>query len=69
MATILTKPQRQPMHLFRLLMNELFSENEMRCSAVSGNEGSLPVLDEDTTNAILCMYIYVVCIIIQLHIR
>ena len=37
-------------------MDELFSEEELKGSTVRGRKGKLPPLDEETMDAILCMY-------------
>lgn len=54
LAASLTRSKRQPTRLLRLLMNELFTEDELRCSSVRGVRSEYPALDQDTMNAILC---------------
>ena len=54
LASALTRSKRQPTRLLRFLMGEMFTEDEMRCSTVRGKKSSLPPLDQDTMNAILC---------------
>lgn len=54
LASVLTKSKRQPTRLLRFLMAELFTEEELKCSTVRGKKGSLPGLDQDVMNAILC---------------
>lgn len=50
MAMCLRKCNRQPTRLMRLLMDNLFTEEEM---SVKG-KGARPALDETTMEAILC---------------
>ena len=38
-------------------MEELFSEDELRCSSVRGKKGAHPALDVEVMDAILCKYI------------
>ena len=54
LAASLTRCKCQPTRLLRLLMNELFTEDELRCSTVRGMRSDYPALDQDTMNAILC---------------
>jgi len=54
LAAALRQSKRQPTRLLRNLMVELFSQDELRCSTVRGKKGSLPGLDRDTMDAILC---------------
>ena len=45
LATALRRAKRQPTRLLRLLMVELFSTDELRCSTVRGKKGTLPALE------------------------
>lgn len=54
LAAALRQSKRQPTRLLRYLMVELFSEDELRCCTVRGKKSSLPGLDRDTMDAILC---------------
>ena len=54
LAAVLRRANRQPTRLLRLLMTELFTEDELRTSSMRGKKGPLPGLDQDTVNAILC---------------
>ena len=54
LAAALRQSKRQPTRLLRNLMVELFSQDELRCSTVRGKKGSLPGLDKDTMDVILC---------------
>ena len=56
LATALRHAKRQPTRLLRLLMVELFSTDQLRCSTVRGKKGTLPALDPDIMNAILCKF-------------
>ena len=56
LAAALRRCNRQPTHLLRLLMMELFTEDELRTSSMRGKKGPLPGLDQDTVNAILCKF-------------
>ena len=40
LASVLSKSKRQPTCLLRLLMSELFTEDELRFSTVRGKKGS-----------------------------
>ena len=43
-------------------MEELFTEDELRGSTVRGKRGTLPALDVETMDAILCEYsLYCTC--------
>ena len=39
-------------------MEELFTHDELRMSTVRGKKGTLPTLDHETMDAILCMHTY-----------
>ena len=54
LATVLRRANRQPTRLLRLLLTELFTEDELRMSSMRGKKGPLPGLDQETVNAILC---------------
>ena len=54
LATVIRQTKKQPTQLLRSLMAEMFSSDEMRCSTVRGKRSSLPALDQDVMNAILC---------------
>ena len=54
LAAILRKSKRQPTRVLRLLMEELFTTDELRSSTVRGKKESLPALDGETMDAILC---------------
>ena len=54
LAAVLRRANRQPTRLLRLLMTELFTEDELRMSSMRGKKGPHPALDQDTVNAILC---------------
>ena len=54
LAAILRKSKHQPTRVLRLLMEELFTTDELRSSTVRGKKGSLPALDGETMDAILC---------------
>ena len=54
LAAALRQAKRQPTRLLRYLMVELFSEDELRCCTVRGKKSSLPGLDRDVMDAILC---------------
>jgi len=56
LAAINRKAKRQPTRILRYLMDELFSEEELKGSTVRGRKGKLPPLDEETMDAILCKY-------------
>ena len=56
LAAALRRCNRQPTRLLRLLMMELFTEDELRTSSMRGKKGPLPGLDQDTVNAILCKF-------------
>ena len=58
LAAALRRANRQPTRLLRLLMTELFTEDELRTSSMRGRKGPLPGLDHDTVNAILCKYMH-----------
>ena len=67
LAAAMRQAKRQPTRLLRHLMVELFSEDELRCSTVRGKKGSLPALDRDTMDAILCkllLYVFMLLSII-----
>ena len=55
LAAVLRKSKRQPTRALRLLMEELFTVDELRGSTVRGKKGTLPALDVETMDAILCM--------------
>jgi len=55
LAAILRKSKRQPTRVLRLLMEELFSIDELRSSTIRGKKGPLPPLDPETMDAILFM--------------
>ena len=57
LAAVLRKSKHQPTRLLRALMEELFSEDELRCSSVRGKKGAHPALDVEVMDAILCKYI------------
>ena len=54
LAAVLRKSKRTPTRVMRLLMEELFTTDELRCSTVHGKKGNLPTLDTETMDAILC---------------
>ena len=54
LSAVLRRSKRQPTRLLRGLMEELFTEDELRCSSVRGKKGTLPALDEEVMEAILC---------------
>ena len=56
LAAINRKSKRQPTRILRYLMDELFSEDELKGSTVQSKKGTLPALDEETMDAILCKY-------------
>ena len=56
-ATALQCAKRQLTRLLRILMAELFSIDQLRCSTVRGKKGTLPALDQDIMNAILCKFL------------
>ena len=56
LAAALRRSKRQPTRLLRALMEELFTTDELRCSSVRGKRGTLPALDQETMDAILCKY-------------
>ena len=58
LAAVLRKSKRQPTRLLRCLMEEMFTEDELRCSSVRGKKGIHPGLDSEVMDAILCKYIY-----------
>ena len=55
LAAVLRRAKRQPTRLMRFLMQELFTEDELRCSSVRGKKGIHPALDREVMDAILCM--------------
>ena len=57
LATVLRRAKNQPTRLLRFLMAEVFTSDELRCSTVRGKRGTLPALDQDVMNAILCKII------------
>ena len=57
LAAALRQAKRQPTRLLRCLMVELFSEDELRCCTVKGKKSSLPGLDRDIMDTILCKLI------------
>ena len=54
LAAVLWKSKRTPTRVMRLLMEELFTTDELCCSTVYGKKGNLPALDTETMDAILC---------------
>ena len=52
LAAILRRSKWQPTHVLRFLMEELFTQDELRGSTVRGKRGSLPALDPETMDAI-----------------
>ena len=56
LAAVLRRSGRQPTRLLRLLLTELFTEDELRTSLMRGKQGIHPALDQDTINAILCKF-------------
>ena len=59
LAAVLRKSKRQPTRVLRLLMEELFTNDELRTSTVRGKKGTLPALDVETMDAILCMLLII----------
>ena len=57
LAAIIRRSKCQPTRVLRLLMEELFTHDELRLSTVRGKKGTLPALDTETMDAILCKYI------------
>ena len=63
LAAIMHRSKWQPIRVMRFLMDELFTTDELRSSTVHGKRGTLPPLDEETMDAILCknnLYMYVI---------
>ena len=58
LAAIIRRSKRQPTRVLRFLMEELFTHDELRMSTVRGKKGTLPALDHETMDAILCMHTY-----------
>ena len=54
LATVLQHAHQQPTHLLRLLMTELFTEDELWTCLMKGKKGPFPGCDQDTVNVILC---------------
>ena len=59
LAAIMRRSKRQPTRVLRFLMEELFTHDELRLSTVRGKKGTLPALDTETMDAILCKYIQI----------
>ena len=55
LAAVLRKSKWPPARVLRLLMEELFTVDELCGSTVRGKKGTLPALDEEMMDAILCM--------------
>ena len=56
LAAVLQRSSRQPIRLLRLLLMELFTEDEFCTSSMRGKKGIHPGLDQNTINAILCKF-------------
>ena len=55
LEAVLRKSKQQPTRVLRLLMEELFTVDKLCGSTVRGKKGTLPALDVETMDAILCM--------------
>ena len=55
LAAVLRKSKWLPTRVLRLLMEGLFTVDKLCDSTVRGKKGTLPALDEETMDAILCM--------------
>ena len=53
LASTIRNSKRQPTHLMRLLMANLFTQEELQTSSCRGKKSELPALDE---NSILCEF-------------
>ena len=62
LAAVLRKSKRQPTRVLRLLMEEMFTSDELHTSTVRGKKGTLPALEAETMDAILCMQKCLSCI-------
>ena len=59
LAVILRRSKRHPTRVIHFLMEELFTHDELWLSTVRGKMGTVPALDTEMMDAILCKYIQI----------